>query len=390
LPGAFLQSLIAKPFVILTGNSGTGKTKIAELLAAWLRGDDRDGHELVAIGADWTDNRNVVGFVNYLRQEDKEDGPVYQSTPVLDLLLRAAQTPSLPFFLILDEMNLSHVERYFADFLSAMEAREGLLRLHSEGDAEEGDSSLPRFGGDTRGVPSELVYPRNVFVIGTVNVDETTYMFSPKVLDRAHVIEFHADAKHVIDLLNDPKPLDGMSSAPEGTAARFLELSKSARGIDGRTLDSLPTKVAAKLNRHLGDVLDILRRARFEFAFRTAKELNAYLRVCRHLSADQNHWDETGWKDDLDTEILQKVLPRLHGSRSRAGNLVGALVSYFANGNKDEALQFFPVEGQEEPVKTLTDAVIMAPASPEFPRCFKKMQTMARVLVEEQFVSFIC
>jgi 5-methylcytosine-specific restriction protein B len=390
LPGAFLQSLIAKPFVILTGNSGTGKTKIAELLAAWLRGDDHGGHELVAVGADWTDNRNVVGFVNYLRQGDKEDGPIYQSTPVLDLLLRAAQTPSLPFFLILDEMNLSHVERYFADFLSAMEAREGLLRLHSEGDAEEGDSSLPRFDGDTRGVPSELVYPRNVFVIGTVNVDETTYMFSPKVLDRAHVIEFHADAKHVIDLLNDPKPLDGMSSAPEGTAARFLELSKSARGIDGQTLDSLPAKVAAKINRHLADVLDILRRARFEFAFRTAKELNAYLRVCRHLSIDQSRWDETGWKDDLDTEILQKVLPRLHGSRSRAGNLVGALVSYFANGNKDEALQFFPVEGQEEPVKTLTDAVVMAPASPEFPRCFKKMQTMARVLVEEQFVSFIC
>ncbi len=390
LPGAFLQSLIAKPFVILTGNSGTGKTKIAELLAAWLRGDDRDGHELVAVGADWTDNRNVIGFVNYLRQEEKQDGPIYQSTPVLDLLLRAAQTPSLPFFLILDEMNLSHVERYFADFLSAMEAREGLLRLHSEGDAEEGDSNLPRFDGDTRGVPSELVYPRNVFVIGTVNVDETTYMFSPKVLDRAHVIEFHADAKHVIDVLNDPRPLDGMSSAPEGMAARFLELSKAARGIDGRALDSLPVTVAAKINGHLGDVLDILRRARFEFAFRTAKELNAYLRVCRHLSADQTRWDATGWRDDLDTEILQKVLPRLHGSRSRAGNLVGALVSYFANGDKGEALKFFPVEGQEEPVKTLTDAVIMAPASPEFPRCFKKMQTMARVLVEEQFVSFIC
>jgi hypothetical protein len=176
----------------------------------------------------------------------------------------------------------------------------------------------------------------------------------------------------------------------EGTAARFLELSKAARGIDGRALDSLPATVAAKINGRFEDVLDILRRARFEFAFRTAKELNAYLRVCRHLSADQNRWDAGAWRDDLDIEMLQKVLPRLHGSRSRAGNLVGALVSYFANGNKDEALQFFPVEGQEEPVKTLTDAVIMAPASPEFPRSFKKMQTMARVLVEEQFVSFIC
>ena len=96
------------------------------------------------------------------------------------------------------------------------------------------------------------------------------------------------------------------------------------------------------------------------------------------------------WLSDLDDEILQKVLPRLHGSRSRVGNLVGALVCYFATGKEADALQFFPADGQEEAVKTLTDAIILAPDAPEFPRCFKKMQTMARVLVEEQFVSFIC
>jgi hypothetical protein len=103
----------------------------------------------VAVGADWTDNRNVVGYVNHLREAKMagamDSRPVYQSTPVLDLLLEASKPgrESVPHFLILDEMNLSHVERYFADFLSAMEARSGAIRFHEEGagntKAETGD-----------------------------------------------------------------------------------------------------------------------------------------------------------------------------------------------------------------------------------------------------------
>jgi 5-methylcytosine-specific restriction protein B len=405
--------LLSKPFTILTGNSGTGKTRSAEDLAAIFRDAENPKEAknvaLVAVGADWTDNRSVVGFVNHLRTA-KEAGaekgfPVYQSTAILDLLLEASKPgrEKIPHFLILDEMNLSHVERYFADFLSAMEVREGVIRLHDEGAGKaesansesgnqnaEGAFRLPRFEGDEVGVPRSLPYPKNLFVIGTVNVDETTYMFSPKVLDRAHVIEFEVDPKQVGDFLDYPKPLAPVPRAAAGQAEAFLQLSLRARGLAEPLLPELPPAVKDAANGHLLDLLGILQQGRFEFAFRTAKEVVAYLKVSRELADDKSAWDGGGWMADLDDEILQKILPRLHGSRSRAGNLVGALVSYFANGDKDEALQFFPVEGQEEPVKTLTDAVIMAPASPEFPRCFKKMQTMARVLVEEQFVSFIC
>lgn len=390
MPAAFIQSLIAKPFVILTGNSGTGKTKIAELLSAWLRGNESDGHALVAVGADWTDNRNVIGYVNHLRPGSDGKTAMYQSTAILDLLLRATESPSLPFFLILDEMNLSHVERYFSDFLSAMESREGAIRLHSEGPSDEEDYKLPRFDKDSFGVPRDLAYPRNLFVIGTVNVDETTYMFSPKVLDRAHVIEFQADAENIGKFLTNPQTLQAIDRAPENVASGFLSLSKSARGLTEPALESLPTPVANLIHERLSSILAILRRGRFEFAFRTAKELDCYLRVCRHLSNDRSAWESGGWKMDLDDEILQKVLPRLHGSRSRVGNLVGALVCYFAIGNEAAALEFFPADGQEEATKTLTDAITLSPASPDLPRSFNKMQTMARVLVEEQFVSFIC
>ncbi len=388
----------AKPFLILTGNSGTGKTKLAERLAETYRDNDdlekSGNYAVVAVGADWTDNRSVVGFVNHLREASLEDPkdkrPVYQSTPVLDLLLHAYQHKDWPHFLILDEMNLSHVERYFADFLSAMEARDGVLRLHSEGHANQPDYRLPRSDGDKIGVPRQLAYPENLFVIGTVNVDETTYMFSPKVLDRAHVIEFEVDPKAIEAFLEKPEPLVPAARAPKAEAFGFLQLSKDARAIDGGSIEPLSATVAEKINRHLMAILRILQRGRFEFAFRTANEVNTYLRVCRHLAIDKSSWESAGWKTDLDDEILQKILPRLHGSRSRVGNLVGALVCYFATGKEADALQFFPADGQEEAVKTLTDAIILAPGAPEFPRCFKKMQTMARVLVEEQFVSFIC
>jgi MoxR-like ATPase len=387
-----------KPFLILTGNSGTGKTKLAERIAETYRDHDdvkqSGNYAVVAVGADWTDNRSVVGYVNHLREvfleDPKDKRPIYQSTPVLDLLLHANQHKNWPHFLILDEMNLSHVERYFADFLSAMEARNGMLRLHSEGPADHPDYRLPRANADKLGVPRQITYPENLFVLGTVNVDETTYMFSPKVLDRAHVIEFEVDPNAIEAFLEKPEPWLPGPRAPEAEAFGFLQLSKDARALHGGSVETLPAAVAAKIKSHLMAVLRILQRGRFEFAFRTANEVNTYLRVCRQLATDKSAWDSRGWKKDLDDEILQKILPRLHGSRARVGNLVGALVCYFANGNEADALQFFPADGQEEAVKTLTDAITLAPGAREFPRSFKKMQTMARVLVEEQFVSFIC
>ena len=115
----YITSLLTKPFVILTGNSGTGKTRIAKQFSQYLERtiDGKRNWLIVPVGADWTDNTKMLGFYNPLEEK-------YVSTPTLDFILQAIKNPTVPYFLILDEMNLSHVERYFSDFLSAMESDE--------------------------------------------------------------------------------------------------------------------------------------------------------------------------------------------------------------------------------------------------------------------------
>ena len=374
LPGAFLQSLIAKPFVILTGNSGTGKTKIAELLATWLRGEDSDGHELVAVGADWTDNRNVVGFVNYLRLSGDGKTPLYQSTHLLDLVMRARATPRNPFFLILDEMNLSHVERYFADFLSAMESRAGELDLHSDGGELE---QLPVEPDGPPVVPRKLSIPSNVFVIGTVNVDETTYMFSPKVLDRANVIEFRMPDNAVESFLKaDGSKGLAIDYAGNGVSERFLALSTQARA------DLLPeisdVEATKKLSEAFAGVFDLMRDSRLEFGFRTINEIRRYLRVDHELAKDKAAWS---WQNAFDAQLLQKILPKLSGSRRKLEDLLVRLAIFCEGGKAAAPGGTAPAHLQSVPIKR--------EARPQYSNSYRKLCDMLDAVRRDQFVSFI-
>lgn len=372
------ESLLAKPFTILTGASGTGKTKLAESLATYLSNPSGDNSRVIAVGADWTDNRNVLGFVNHLRTNSESGFPTYQTTPVLELLLRARQDPDTPYFLILDEMNLSHVERYFSDFLSVMEQKDGQFDLHSEGPASDQDFRLPVSGDSKTGVPQKLDYPQNLFVIGTVNIDETTYMFSPKVLDRANVIEFKVGRDDLGAFLEKPGAYPETQPAASGVAESFLELAKKTRA---HQLELLPDSVRDSVSRHLLTLFDLLRNERFEFAYRTAKEITLFLQVSRELAKEPEPWDNEGWQEDLDTQILQKILPKLHGSIGRIAPLICSLSHYCETGQSDKA------PGLRELVNSPFNEEEKAKAL--FPRSAEKLREMAKTLSSEQFVSFI-
>ena len=378
-----VRSLLAKPFLIVTGPSGTGKTRGALELAKAVC--DEDCRSLIAVGADWTDNRHVVGFLNPLQTADGAPAgtPIYETTKILNLLLHANAHADQPHVLILDEMNLSHVERYFADFLSAMELedKEKALKLHSAGLAKT------REGVDVAG---SIDFPENLFVIGTVNIDETTYMFSPKVLDRANVIEIHADATTLANFLKGIDGEAGQEACDHGIS--FLDAARVIRNEDEHDHVPLLTPEFRELAaQRLMELFEIMKRGRGEFGFRTGREVLAYLRTAHFLTpeAQRAAWSvpDGEWLNALDAQILQKILPKLHGSRTRLAPLLGALAQYCATGSKAYAMEHF-AEGGNSPKRGLNDARNIQ--NPTFKESYRKLERMIEVLVEEQFVSFIC
>ena len=312
----FSVSLLSKKFCILTGLAGSGKTKIAEAFAMWLCASPAQ-YRIVAVGADWTSNENLLGYADAL-QTGVYRPPV---NGALELMLRAHADTTNPYFLILDEMNLSHVERYFADFLSAMESSNAPLSLHG---VAAGLQAGGVGGAGGVEVPSSVALPDNLFIIGTVNVDETTYMFSPKVLDRVNVIEFRATAAQMGAFLDDPVgiDLDGLASQGVGFAAAFVARAQADADI-AALVDTQGTAVAPQLKADLLQVFDALAGVGAEFGFRTAKEIARFMVIHKELSGLD--WQ---YKDALDAQVVQKLMPKLHGSARKLDAVLKALDTF--------------------------------------------------------------
>ena len=310
----YINSLIAKPFVILTGNSGTGKTRIAKQFSQYLERiiDGKRNWLIVPVGADWTDNTKMLGFYNPLEKK-------YVSTPTLDFILDACKNPGVPYFLILDEMNLSHVERYFSDFLSAMESDEEipLYKISKDGDSDEELDIV---------IPESIRLPKNLFVTGTVNIDETTYMFSPKVLDRSNVVEFKPEKDDVLAIMTGASDVRNIAPADFGIAEGFTRLATVIRNgvcdVEQNTLE--------QVKDFLDSIYEILQESGFEFAYRTVKEIRQYFAAAYELEKDEFDLTRT-----MDEQIVQKILPKIYGDRKQIGELLDTLEEKCKNGIED-------------------------------------------------------
>lgn len=247
-------------FAVLAGISGSGKTLLARAYARAIQGADPEAGLRVLlepVQPGWYDPTPLLGYLNPMGQES------YVRTPFLEFLLRASQDPTHPYVLILDEMNLSRPEQYFAPLLSRMETG-GAISLHSEGEIFDG-------------VPGTVPYPSNLAIIGTVNMDETTHGLSDKVLDRAFTLEFWE-----VDLDTYPHWAEGRIPPADEAVVRAL----------------------------LGDLMKALSPARLHFGWRVVEDIMRMLETARKMEAT------TSFLELLDSIMLAKLLPKLRGEDS--------------------------------------------------------------------------
>jgi len=326
-------------------------SKIAFTMAKYTNGEimeDEKQFEVVPVGADWTNREPLLGYPNAL-----EDGKyVLPESGVLQLILRAEKDPERPYLLILDEMNLSHVERYFADFLSAIESGEE-IKLHS---------GIKSWEANGYQIPPTLTIPKNLFIIGTVNIDETTYMFSPKVLDRANVIEFRVSQEELAQFLENPADvdLDVLRNQGASMAKDFVNLAKSK---------DYSYSQKAILSEELLKFFNELNAVGAEFGYRSAYEIQRFAGLSEQLAK--------GWEFEqiMDAAIAQKLLPKLHGSRRKLEGVLFKLGQLcIKEGDAEEHLKKAESIDWENNVK--------------YPISLEKIVRMHKGLLENGFTSF--
>lgn len=310
----------------------------------------------ISVRSDWTDATPLFGHYNFVDQR-------YHLTPALNFILTAREHPEIPFFLILDEMNLAKVEHYFSDFLSCLESRhleDGKLtqepiHIHSDSGWLNTNSDYFDLIGPT------LALPPNLYVTGTVNIDESTYMFSSKVLDRANVIE-----------LNDVDINAYGSGATQAGASNFV-----LKDFPNLAQFELPQKsdfqkIPVEAKTFLTAVHAILEKHHLHFGYRVINEFSRYI-----LNAQSHCEDEVNLINmAIDRQLVQKVLPKFNGPQSKLDVPVRELLTLINSGVQGPAMEWDAVEKLE--ISTC-----------KYPLTAAKLKRMSKALTLNGFANFI-
>lgn len=373
-----LTALRTKPFVLLAGISGTGKSRIVRELAkasvteelqrkydpkSVANGFDRwqlhkpANFELVQVKPNWHNSLEVVGYKSNI------GGAHYEFTPFVEFVARAWQNQDVPFFLCLDEMNLAPVEQYFAEFLSAIESRslengeyetDPIVKPFAEFGNDVCTAMLNHLVGtvDAANVRADspeaklverfrtkgLTLPPNLLVLGTVNMDETTFSFSRKVLDRAMSI-----------VMNDVEYDAFFNGESENTVAEMDEgmrdwlIHRPIRGLDAEN------NGAEEVKTYLTAINTKLDNTPFKLGYRAANEALLYVSAARQLNPDADI------NAALDEFTLMKILSRIEGDKRSIDNLLDNLQSVITT---------------------------------VYPKSHEKLEQMAETLNSKQFVSY--
>lgn len=307
---SFYNGLKSKGFVILAGISGIGKTKIFE---NFVQNFSKENYVFVPIRPDFRDAKSLIGFYNPLSEE-------YQTTQLLDLILRASEPENLktPHFVLFDEMNLARVEYYFADFLSVLESQRDsqgftnqAIQLHNS------KSDKVR----QQGVPRDIKLPPNLYFVGSVNIDETTHMFSPKVLDRAFTIEFEVgEFKEYLDFIdkNVEKGLPLTSEFKKKLRKDFINQGQYTKIVK----DELFIEIADEYFDDLEHINSLLPQ-NLKFGYRVFDEVVSFI-----LNSKESLIEFTDSREAFDIAVKMKVLPKFHGTRDKLERIFDDLFEF--------------------------------------------------------------
>lgn len=376
---SYLTAIRTKPFLLLAGISGTGKSRIVRKLAqatdnidTFTNPEDRwrlhspANFELIQVKPNWHNSMDVVGFKSNIGN----NGEHYEFTPFVEFIAKAWKYEDTPFFLCLDEMNLAPVEEYFAEFLSAIESRslndnsyetdpiikpfrefgekvaiEMIDHLLGEKMANlDDDSQLSHVGW--RFLNKGLTLPRNLIVMGTVNMDETTFSFSRKVLDRAMSIE-----------MNEVMYDDFLSGKTENDIPQLIEHNEDlvVRPINGITVKDGDSQNVIDFLKDINDLLD---GTPFKLGYRAANEALLYVGAAKRFGCND-------WKIAMDDFTLMKILSRIDGDDSKLKTVSG-----------EDLLNELSV--------LLTNKYSFCKSS----KTIKKLNQMITILDRDKFVSF--
>ena len=337
----YLSALRTKPFMLLAGISGTGKSRIVRKLAQatvtkeiQLKYNEKfvsenfdeekwelhrpENFELIQVKPNWHNSMDVIGYLSNM------NGAHYEFTLFVKFIVKAWCNPTVPFFLCLDEMNLAPVEEYFAEFLSAIESRgfengeymtDPIIKPFDEfGNGVSvsminslNDSLKEAMGSDvenhlrTKG----LTLPPNLIVIGTVNMDETTFSFSRKVLDRAMSIEMNeVNYNSFLDDATD----DELKAIVEEFGEELNELLVK-RHIHAKEVVADLDK-ASDVIKYLETINNLLEGTPFKLGYRAANEALIYLQSTIDFGIDN-------FAQAMDNFTLMKILSRIEGDESK-------------------------------------------------------------------------
>jgi hypothetical protein len=308
----YITAVRTKPFLILGGISGTGKSKLAAMMAEATGGVSK----LVPVRPDWTDSSEVLGYADLDNR--------FRPGPVLEIAREAAANPDQSHTCILDEMNLARVEQYFAEVLSKIEDRH---RQPNGGYRTKPLITPTLSGADAQW--SAVVIPENLAIVGTVNVDESTHGFSRKVLDRAFTIELsEVDLGHW-----------NLNRAPTRTISKWPMAWWNPINIHLRELVNATAAQYSEINRAitaLDAVNRLLEPAQLKVAYRTRDEVAFYLLHAQQIS-DAFVDREGNAVDPLDLALQMKILPRIAGRDNAIKRCILGLLGWSTTGKSLES-----------------------------------------------------